>query len=192
MTFAKSVSLSAVALLIAGAASAQQAEVAPAKVAFVMIEKAVAKTQEGSVRLKELEDWAKPRQEELTRLNKEIGQLQSDLATKRGIANDQAVDEINRKLVARQREFEDKQRIARRDFDERQTAVLKDLGGRLQEVISRYGDENRFTAILMLKSDYVAYIANSADITDTIIKLYDQRFPLGTAPAPAAKPTGSK
>jgi outer membrane protein len=190
MALSKSVSLGAIALLFAGAARAQQTEVAPSKVAFVEVERAVALTQEGKVKLKELQEWAKPKQEELGRIGKDISQLQSDLASKRGVASEDAIAEINHRLAARQREFEDKQRIARRDFEEKQNSVLKELGGRLQEVISRYGDQNRYTAILMLKPEYVAYIANAADITDIIIKLYDERFPIVKPASPAAAGPG--
>lgn len=172
-------------LVIAASGLAQQADPGPSKIAFVEVERAVALSQEGKLRLKELEDWAKPRQDELTKLGREVQQLQSDLNAKRGVASDDAVDEINRKLIAKQREFEDRQRIARRDFDERQNAVLRDLGTKLQKVISEFGDKNRYTAILMLKPDYVAYLANGVDLTETIIKLYDEQNPV-------AKPAAGK
>ena len=42
--------------------------------------------------------------------------------------------DLNRQLVAKQREFEDKQRDGKRDFDQRQQALLRELGGKLQNV----------------------------------------------------------
>lgn len=167
--------LVAVLLIAGGVVSAQ--ETPPVKIAFVDVERALFSIDEGKARLKELQDWAKPVQDELAALSKEISELQSEIAAKQGVANDSALAELNRKLVDKQRTFEDKQRRGKRDFEERQDAVLRDLGGKLNEVVTRYADENRYTAVFILKPNDLAYLAKTAEITDIIIKLYNERFP---------------
>jgi len=162
-------------VLAGGVVSAQDAP--PVKIGFVDVERALFTIDEGRARLKELQDWAKPLQDELASLSKEIADLQAEIAAKQGVANDAALAELNRKLVERQRVFEDKQRRGKRDFDERQEAVLRDLGGKLNEVVTRYADENRYTAVFILKPNDLAYLAKTAEITDIIIKLYNERFP---------------
>jgi outer membrane protein len=173
-------------VLVAGAGLAQQAE-PPTKIAFVYVQKALASTDEGKVRLKELDDWARPRQEELGRLEKEINDLKGEMVTRQSAAGSDAVGDLNRRLVAKQREFEDKQRLAKRDFEEKQQGLLRELGGKLQEIITKYADQNRFTAVFILNPNDLAYLATSADITDTVIKLYNEKYPLA-ANAPAAAP----
>ena len=152
-------------------------EEAPVKIGFVDVEKAVFAIDEGKARLDELQKWAQPRQEELGRLNKDITDLQNEIAQKRGVANDDALADLNRRLIAKQREFEDKQRDGKREFDLRQNKILEDLGKKLNEVITRYADENRFTAVFILKPNDLVYLANSADITGTIVNLYNERYP---------------
>ncbi len=177
--------------LLAAVASAQQAPAAqaesPAKIAFVFVQKALASTDEGKIRLKQLDDWTKPRQQELEKLDKDINDLKGELVAKQGVATDDAVADLNRRLIAKQREFEDKQRTAKRDLDEKQQALLKDIGGRLQEIITKYAQDNRYTAVFIFKPDDLAYLADSADITDTIVKLFNQRYPVnaGAQPTPA-------
>jgi Skp family chaperone for outer membrane proteins len=126
---------------LATAAAAQQAaapaEVGPSKLGFVDVEKAVVSIDEGKARLKELDDWARPRRDELARLGKEINDLQAERASKQNVANDEAIAELNRRIVAKQREFEDRQRVAKRDFEERQNTVLKDLGEKLNVVVTQ-------------------------------------------------------
>jgi outer membrane protein len=153
----------------------------------VYVQKALASTDEGKVRLKELDDWARPRQEELGRLEKEINDLKGEMVTRQSAAGSDAVGDLNRRLVAKQREFEDKQRLAKRDFEEKQQGLLRELGGKLQEIITKYADQNRFTAVFILNPNDLAYLATSADITDTVIKLYNEKYPLA-ANAPAAAP----
>jgi outer membrane protein len=174
-------------VLVAGAGLAQQAE-PPTKIAFVYVQKALASTEEGKVRLKELDDWARPRQEELGRLEKEINDLKGELLTRQAAAGSDAVADLNRRLVVKQREFEDRQRLAKRDFEEKQQGLLRELGGKLQEIITKYADQNRYTAVFILNPNDLAYLATSADITDTVIKLYNEKYPLAAnAPAAPAK-----
>ncbi len=159
-----------------------QAPEAASKLGFVEVERAVVACDEGKARLKDLETWAKPLQDELAKLNKEINDLGNDINAKRAAgATDDAVADINRQLVARQREFEDKQRIAKRDYEQRQTDVLKDLGGKLQEIVSNYAKEHAYTAIFILKANELVFLAPGADITDIVIKLYNQKYPFPAA-----------
>ncbi len=158
-------------------ASAALCQEPPVKIGFVDVERAILSIDEGRARFKELQEWAKPLQEELAALSREIANLQSEIAAKQGVASDATLAELNRKLVDRQRVLEDKQRRGKRDFDERQEAILRDLGGKLNEVVTRYADENRYTAVFILKANDVAYLATSAEITDIVIKLYNERYP---------------
>jgi outer membrane protein len=188
MTFARLGGAMYGAILLAGSSFAQQAE-PPAKIAFVYVQKALASTEEGKVRLKELDDWARPRQEQLAKLDKEVNDLKSQILSKQGVASDEQLSELNRQLVVKQREFEDRQRDGKRDFDQKQQTVLRELGGKLQQIITEYAEKNHYTAVFIFKPDDLAYLADSADITGTIIKLYDQKYPL---PAKAAAPTPAK
>lgn len=147
------------------------------KFAFVDVERAVALSDEGKARLTELQEWARPRQEELARLASEISNLQNEIASRQGAATQEALGEMNRRLVSRQREFEDRQRVARRELEERQSRVLRDLGEKLQQVINSYAEQQAFTAIFIFRPDELAYLSPGADVTDVIIRLYNERFP---------------
>ncbi|HVN75179.1 MAG TPA: OmpH family outer membrane protein [Thermoanaerobaculaceae bacterium] len=159
----------------------------PSKIAFVYVQRALAASEEGKARLKDLDTWARPRQDELAKLDKEINDLKGELIAKQGVASDDAIADLNKRIVAKQREFEDKQRTGKRDFESRQQALLKELGGKLQDLINKYADENHYTAVFIFNPDQLAYLSRSADITDVVIKLYNERYPVAapTAPAPA-------
>lgn len=175
--FSRSLIALGVVLTLAPLAAAQEA--GPVKIGFVDVERALYSIAEGKARLAELQEWARPRQQELQRINDEITNLQQELNSKRVTGTEQELSELNRRIVARQRDFEDRQRNARRDFENRQQTILKEIGDKLNVVITNYADSNRFTAVFILKPNDVAYLANSADITDTVIQLYDQAHPHG-------------
>lgn len=184
MSVGKSLSLVAVVGLVAGAALAQAPE--PTRIGFVDVERAIVAIEEGKAKLKDLEAWAKPRQEELQKLGKEINDLQGELVSKRGVASDDALEQIQQKLVAKQRQFEDRQRVAKREFEERQDAVLKELGGKMQQVIQGFAEKSGYAAVFLFKPNEVAYLAPSADLTDVVVKLYNEKHPF-TPAAPAGK-----
>lgn len=164
-------------VVLMAASAALDAQEPPARIGFVDVERAIATIEEGKARLGELREWARPREEELARLGREIETLRSEMTARRGTVSDDALAEMNRRLVSRQRDFEDKQRIARRDFEERQGVVLKELGEKLTTVITQHADSNRYTAVFILKPNDLVYLANSADLTETIIKLFNEKYP---------------
>ena len=57
------------------------------------------------------------------------------------------------------------------------TEFLSDVAVKVGTVASDYGRDNDYDAIFVLKAQPLVYVRESADLTDTIIKLYDQRFP---------------
>jgi len=173
-------------LLLAGSGLAQQAE-PPTKIGFIYVQRAIAGTDEGKIRLKEMDDWARPRQDELARLDKEIGDLKREIMSRQGAASEDALSQLNRDLVSKQREFEDKQRIAKRDLEERQQALQKELGGKLRDIVTAYAEQNRYAAVMVLDTLNLVYLAPSTDLTDMVTKMYNEKYPLA-AKAPAATP----
>lgn len=170
--------LASILLTVAGALPAQEA---PTKIAFVDIQRALLSIEEGKAKRKELQDWAAPRQQELQKLDQEIQGLQQDLASKRGSLSDDQFAEANRKLTAKKREFEDKQRQYSRELEEKQNQVLKALGEKMEKLLAEYATKEKITAVFLLQPDLVAFLANSADITGTLIDLYNKKYPVAQA-----------
>jgi outer membrane protein len=192
MSFRKLLLALAATLFLVGAANAQQAAPAqenpPVKLGFVDVERALASTDEGKVQLKALDEWARPRRDEINQLGQAVNDLQRELMTKQGSASEDVLSALNRRFIAKKRELEDKQRDAKRDFDLRQTTVLKELGGKLQQVIAKFADANRYTAVFILKADDLAYLAKTAELTETVVKLYNESYPVASK-APTAAPS---
>ncbi|HPW55772.1 MAG: OmpH family outer membrane protein [Thermoanaerobaculaceae bacterium] len=182
MSMGRFLSLVAMVGIAAGAAMAQAPE--PTRIGFVDVERAIVAIEEGKAKLRDLETWAKPRQEELQKLGKEINDLQGELVSKRGVASQEALEQIQQRLVAKQRQIEDRQRVTKRDFEERQDALLKDLGGKMQKIIQEYAEKSGYAAVFLLKPNDVAYLAPSSDLTDLVVRLYNEKHPF-SAPAAA-------
>jgi len=100
------------------------------------------------------------------------------------VASQEALEQIQQRLVAKQRQIEDRQRVTKRDFEERQDALLKDLGGKMQKIIQEYAEKSGYAAVFLLKPNDVAYLAPSSDLTDLVVRLYNEKHPF-SAPAAA-------
>jgi Skp family chaperone for outer membrane proteins len=172
-------------LMVSAWAFGQQAPAT--KIGFVEVESAVRGTDEGKVRFKEVDDWMRPKQEELTKLGADISAMQSDLSTKRGTLSDQALDDLNKKMVLRQREGEDKQRVYNRDLNQRLDVILSDMGGKLRDIVKTYSEQNGFAAVFIIKDNELIYLAPASDLTGTVVKLYNQKYPYTAKPAGATK-----
>ena len=66
---------------------------------------------------------------------------------------------------------------------------MQELGGKMMAVLEKYATQNGFAVVLDVSNPQtpVLWAASAVDITNDIVKLYDQAYP-GTAAAPAAKP----
>ncbi len=148
------------------------------KVGFLDVEKAVSTTQQGQVQVKALEDWARPRQAQLEQLRTRVVELTNQLAAQRSVASAEAVAQLEKDVVQARREFEDAGRAFNRDIDSKQGEMLGDVALRLGQVASEYGKANDFDAIFTLQAQPLIYIADAANVTDIVIRLFDERYPV--------------
>ncbi|MCU0293196.1 MAG: OmpH family outer membrane protein [Thermoanaerobaculaceae bacterium] len=184
MSRGRFISLVAVVALVAGTAAAQAPE--PTKIGFVDTERAILTIEEGKARLKELDTWARPRGDELAKMAKEVTDLQAEIASKRGVASPEALEQLQQRLVAKQRQVEDRQRVVKREFEEKQENLLKDIGTRMQQIVQAYAQQSGYLAVFLLKPNDIAYLAPAGDLTNTIVKLFNEKYPVAAAAAPAA------
>lgn len=147
-------------------------------VGFLDVEKAVSTVKEGRVQMQALEAWAKPRQEQLEQLRARVVELTSQLTSQRKVASADVVAQLEKDVVQARRAFEDAGRTFNRDLETKQGEMLGDVALKLGQVATEYGKANDLDAIFTLQAQPLIYIADGADVTDTVISLYDERYPV--------------
>ena len=68
-------------------------------------------------------------------------------------------------------------RAFNRDLTARRDRMLGELSAKIMTVAAEYAEANGFDAIFLLGAHAVAYYSKTLDITDAIIRSYDQKFP---------------
>lgn len=191
--------LAAVGLIGAAVANAQAAPAtsAPAagKVGTLNVQAAIASSAEGKQASAELQSKFAPRQNELEGLNKQINDLRQRLDTGRNTLSQDEQERLTRQGEALAKQAQRKQEDYNEDVQAELGDVRQRIGRKMLDVLDRYARENGYTAIFDTSSQaqVIIYASNQSDVTQEIIRLYDQAYPVkaGAAPA-AAKPAAAK
>jgi len=177
----------------------QQAN-APTKVGIIHVQNALLGTKEGQKAAAELQQKFEPVRKKLESMRDEIASLQAQLSRGSNTMSEEKRRELARQIDEKTRELNRATEDAQLEFQQEQEKILEELGQKMMAVITKYSQENGYSLILDVSSPQtpVLYAANSIDITQDIVKLYDQQYggaspASGNQPAAASKPaaTGS-
>jgi len=174
----------------------QAATAATMKVGVINIQAAIAGTAEGKQAAAELQSQFSPRTAELQNLQKQIQDLGARVQNGQTTLSDEEKARLQHQYEQQSRLFQRKQQEFQDDSNDAQQEVVNRIGRKMIDVIDKYSKENNYSVILDESSQQtpVIYAANQIDVTQDIIRLYDQSYPVknatasGTAPRPAPKP----
>jgi outer membrane protein len=158
------------------------------KVGVINIQAAIAATQEGKKAFADLQKKYQPQQAELQRQQQEIQQLQEDIQRKATTLSDEESRRLQRELEDKQKVFKRTSEDANTDFSQDRDDAISRIGQKMVKVISDYAEQNGLSLVIDGGQIPIYYAANGVDITQEIVKRFDQANPVadaGTTPAPA-------
>jgi len=162
------------------------------KIGIINIQVAMIRTQEGRKASEELQARFTPRQAELQKLQDDIRGLEDQLRTQERTLSEDARAQILRDIETKRKQGTRLQQDLQEDYEDAQSNVINQLGEKMQRVIDRYARENSLNLIFNVSpGGPIIFATPTVDITDDIIKLYDQTYPVQAAaqqPVPAPKP----
>ena len=161
-----------------------------AKVGVINVRQAIVATAEGKQASAELQTQFAARQNELESLNKQVNDVRQQLAANQTTWSD---EQKQRATVQGQRlaaQLERKNNELQEDVNAAQGDVIDKIGRKMMDVLDRYARENGYVAVLDSSSQNspILYASSNIDMTQDIIKLYDQSYPVKAGAAPAARP----
>ncbi len=189
--------LAAACVLSAGAARAQGAApaagaAASGKLGVLNVRQAILSTAEGKLASAELQSQFAPRQTELENLNKQINDLRQRLAACEGKCSQDEMTRLQRQGEIMARQLQRKQDEMQEDANAAQAEVFDRLGRKVNDVLDRYARENGFILLLdySAQNTPIVNFSQQVDVTQEIVRLYDQAYPVkagaGAQPKPAA------
>jgi outer membrane protein len=176
-------------------ATATKAAEASTKIGVVNMSEIIAGTAEGKQAAAELQSQFAPRQNELANLQKQAEDDQTRLRTGQTTLSDDEKARIQRESETLARKFQREQQEDQDDLTAAQQDVVDRIGRKAVDILSKYGNENGYAAILDTASQQttVVFAATKNDVTQDIIRIYDQTYPVKAAGAATTpKPSASK
>jgi len=161
------------------------------KIGVINIQQAIASTAEGKKALSALDVKYAPKRDKLQKDQADISALQDQLQKQAATLSDDERTRLTRELDEKQRLFKREQEDDQADFQADSNDAVQRIGQRMVKVIDNYAAQNGFAVVLdpVAVQMPVYYVGKGVDITDPIVKLYDQANPVSGASAPAAKST---
>lgn len=162
------------------------------KIGVINVRQAIVTTAEGKQASAELQTQFATRQAELEALNKQIADLRQRLSAGQATLSQEEQARLTRQGELLARQLQRKQDEYQEDVNASQGEVIDKIGRKMIDVLDRYARENGYVVILdsSAQNTPILYASNQIDVTQDIIKLYDQAYPLkaGSATAPKATP----
>lgn len=189
------ISFTVLAIALAAMLSAAQdpSTTGPEKIAVINIQQAIAQTGEGKQALDALQKKYEPKRQALQRQQDEINALQDQLQKQQATLSDEERARLTRDLDQKQRLFKREQDDDQADWQADNQDTVQRIGQKMVKVINDYAQKNTFALVLDDSQLPIYYVAKGVDITDPIVKLYDQANPAAAAPASSsAKPAAAK
>jgi outer membrane protein len=163
------------------------------KVGVINVQVAITSTGEGKQAAGELQSQFAPRQSELENLRRQVEDIQTRLRTGASTLSDDEKARLSREGDQLSRQFQRKQQDSQDDFNEAQREIVDRIGRKMIDVLDKYSKENGYGVIFdtSAQNTPVVYAANQIDVTQEIIRLYDQNYPVKAGAAKSSAPPRS-
>lgn len=165
------------------AATAPAASVTGGGLGVINFQLALTRTQEGQKALQELEAKFTPRQQELQKLQDDIRGLEEKGRTQERTLSDDARVELARELDQKRKQLTRMQQDLQDEAQDAQTDYINNLGTKMQQVLNRYAREHNLSVIFNVAAPggTILQWSPAVDITEDVIRLYDQTHPVQSA-----------
>jgi outer membrane protein len=197
-TLLRAAALAAASLFSTAVVSAQGTAAAGSssgtKIGVISIRQAIASTAEGKQAGAELQSQFAPRQNELEGMNKQIADVRQRLDAGGGKLSQEETARLTRQGEVLTRQLQRKQDEYQEDVNAAQGDVFDRIGRKMVDVLDRFAREQGYVAIFdsSAQNTPILFASTNIDVTQDIVRLYDQAYPVKagtTTPAkPAAKP----
>jgi outer membrane protein len=162
------------------------------RIAYIDVQRVLARSAAGVAAREQLEREKATMQKEMDGKRAEREKLREEIDKKGALMTADARRD-------KQEQFERKRRDAARladdfqkELERKESALLQKVLQEVSGIIERVGKERNYYLIVERRGAGVIYAAPEADLTDEVIRAFDQANPKGPAPTPPAVAPGKK
>jgi outer membrane protein len=165
----------------------------PTKPASINVQSAILSTKEGRKAAQDLSDRFNARKQTLEKKQADIVALQSRMRSGSATMSVQAKNQLIADIDTKTKEWNRDSQEFNTDVQQEESQLMSTIGKKMLDVIEKYSTEHSIFLVADVSNPQSPVIwANPAlDITNDIIRMYDQQYPVA-APTPATPPAPAK
>jgi outer membrane protein len=145
------------------------------KIGFVDLQRALNESSTGKQAKEKFTAEVKKVEADIMRKKEEVEKLGASLEKQSSMLKDEARAEKEKQFIQMQKEYERKVKDAKDDLQIKDAQLTKGILEDLVTIIKKYGKENKYTIIFEKSETVLLYAADSIDLTDKILSLYDSQ-----------------
>lgn len=178
------------AFSFAPAVMAQAGSVPPTKFRVIDMRAAIVGTAEAKSDYAQLQSQFAPQTAALDSLSKQADEIAKKMQAGANTLSDEEKARLSRQGQMLQSQYKRAQDQLEEQSNAAQQDLVDGIGRKMMDLVETFAKENGLDCVLGSSSDSltVLYKAPNMDVTQEIIKLYDQKYPVKGAPAAAPKP----
>jgi outer membrane protein len=166
---------------------------APTKIGIIKVADALQGTQEGAKAGEALSAKFGPKDEALKKKQADIQSLEEQRRKGGATLSPEKLAQIGRDIDEKTKQYNREREDAMAELDAENGKIMQELGTKMMEILGKYAMDNGYAVILDVSSQQtpVIWASTSTDVTQEIVKLYDQKYPVKAAAPAAAAPATS-
>lgn len=161
------------------------------KIAVLNVRQAIGMTAEGKSASADMNTKFAPQQAELEGIQKQAEDVQRQLAQGERTLSEDEKTRKNTQLQLLQRRFSRLQDDLNEQAQAASNEAMDTIGRKMSDILDKYARENGYSAVIDSSQSTVVYVSPQVDITNDIVRLYDQAYPAKAGAAPAKQPGAS-
>ena len=170
-----------VSVAVAALAAPMFAQTTPARVAVIDVQKVLTQSSAGKTAYDKLKKMQEDRLEKAKQMDEELRKLDADISAKKISLSEDKLAEMQKTLADKRISMQRFAQDADREMGEARDRELQALEAKIKPVIDGIGKEMGLAAIFNKFESGLVYASDAIDITDTVIKRFNDANPQAAA-----------
>lgn len=170
-----------VAVAVTALAAPVFAQTTPARVAVIDVQKVLTQSTAGKASYEKLKKMQEDRVERAKSMDEEMRKLDADINAKKISLSEDKLTEMQKTLADKRIIMQRYAQDADREIGEARDRELQALEGKIKPVIDAIGKEMGLAAIFNKFESGLVYASEAIDITDTVVKRFNEAAPAAAA-----------
>lgn len=170
-----------VTIAVAALAAPMFAQNAPARMAVIDVQKVLTQSTAGKAAYDKLKKMQDDKLEKAKAMDEELRKLDTEINTKKISLSEDKLTDMQKQLAEKRISMQRYAQDADREITEARDKELQGLEAKIKPVIDAIGKEMGIAAIFNKFESGLVYASEAIDITDTVIKRFNEANPSAAA-----------